>query len=59
MCCEQSAGVSQKKRQVVVRKESTDTQEYEPCQLNDVDVDMDENNGEMSFIPSALSMSAA
>ena len=35
-----SAG-TQKKETAVVRKESADTQEYESCQLNDMDVDMD------------------
>ena len=35
-----SAG-TQKKGTAVVRKESADTQDYESCQLNDMDVDMD------------------
>ena len=41
-----------------MRKESADTQEYESCQLTDMDVDMDENKEEWSFIPSAVSSSA-
>ena len=53
------AGSSQKKRKAVVQKESADTQEYESCQQNDMDVDMDENNEELSFVPSAVSDSAA
>ena len=51
-------GVSQKKRKAVVRRESADTQEYESCKLNDMDVHMDENKEEFSFIPSAVSSSA-
>ena len=42
----------------MLRKESADTQEYESCQLNDMDVDMDENKQELSFIPIAVSDSA-
>ena len=42
----------------MLRKESADTQEYESCQLNDMDVDMDENEQELSFIPIAVSDSA-
>ena len=34
-------------------KESADTQEYESCQLSDMDVDMDEKKEELSFIPSS------
>ena len=30
-------------------------QEYQSCQLNDVDVDMDDNKEELSFIPDAVS----
>ena len=41
-----------------VRKESADTQDYESCQWNDMDVDMDENMEELSFIPSVVSSSA-
>ena len=52
--CEQE----QKKRKAVVRKESADTQEYESCQLNAMDLDMDENKEELSFIPCAVSSSA-
>ena len=43
-------GGSQKKRKAVVRTESADTQEYRSCQVNDMDVDMDENSEELSFI---------
>ena len=53
-----SAGGSQKKRKAVLRRESADTQEYESCQRNDVDVDMCENKDELSFIPSAVVSSA-
>ena len=53
-----SAVGSQKKRKAVVRKESADTQEYEPCQQNDMDVDMDENKEELRFVRSAVSDSA-
>ena len=38
-------------------KESADTLEYESCQLNDMEVDIDENKEESSCIPSALSSS--
>ena len=51
-----SAGGSQKKRTSVVRRE---TEECESCRRNDMDVDMDENKEELSFIPSAVSSSAA
>ena len=37
------------KWKTVVRKESADTQEYEPCQQNDMDLDMDENKEELCF----------
>ena len=53
-----SAGGSQKKRKAVVRKESADSQESESYQLNDMDVDMNENKEELSFIPSVVSRSA-
>ena len=52
-----SAGWSQKMRKAVVRKGSADTQECEPCQLDGRDVDMDENKGELSFIPRVVSSS--
>ena len=42
----------------MLRKESADTQEYESCQLNDMDVDMDENKQELIFLPIAVSDSA-
>ena len=45
-----SAGSSRKKRKAVVRKESADTQEYDPCQQNDMDVDMVENKEELRFV---------
>ena len=41
-----------------VRKEWADTQEYESCQQNDMNVDVDENKEEVSFNPSAVSSSA-
>ena len=53
-----SANGARKKRKAVMRNESADTQEYESCQLTDIDVDMDENKEEWSFIPSAVSSSA-
>ena len=37
-----SAGAQQKKSEATVRKGSADTQEYEPCQLNNMGVDTDE-----------------
>ena len=45
----------QKKRRALVRKEWAETQEYESCQQNDMNVDVDENKEELSFIPSAVS----
>ena len=45
-----SAGGSQKKRKAEVPKESADTHEYESCQQNDVDVDMDEKKEELRFV---------
>ena len=53
-----SAGGTQKKRKGVVRKDSADTQEYESCPLNGMEVDLSENYGEFSFVSSALSSSA-
>ena len=47
---------SQKKTEAVVRKESADTQEYQSCQQNDMDVD--ENMEELSSIPGAVSSAA-
>ena len=41
-----------------MRKESADTQEYESCQQNDIEVVMHENKEELSFVPSAVSSSA-
>ena len=38
-------------------KRVADTQECESCQLNDMEVAMDENKEELSFIPSVLSSS--
>ena len=48
------AGGSQKKREAVVRKESTGKQDYESFQWNDMNVDMDENTEDLSFTPSAV-----
>ena len=53
-----SAGGSLTKRKAVVRTESSDTQEYESCQLNDVEVDMFENKEESSF-PSPVQVSSS
>ena len=47
-----------KKRKAVVRKESADTQESESYQLNGMDVDMNENKEELSFIPSVVTRTA-
>ena len=41
-----------------MRKKTAQTQEYESCQVNGMDVDMDENEEELSFIPSAVSRTA-
>ena len=41
-----------------MRQESADTQEFESCQQNDMDVDVDANEEELSFIPNAVSVSA-
>ena len=56
---QRSVGIelAEEKRKAVVRKESADTQEQESCQLNDMDVDMDEKE-ELSFVPSAVSRTA-
>ena len=51
-----SAGGSQNK--AAVWKESAETQKYESCQQNDMEVDKDENTVEMSFVASAVSDSA-
>ena len=51
------AGGSQNQRKAVVQKESADTQEYARCQLNDIEVDIDEDTDELSFVPSAVSRS--
>ena len=51
-------GFAEKKMEAVVRKGSAETQEYESCQLSDMDVDMDENKEDLNFIHSALSSSA-
>ena len=53
-----SAGGSQKKRKAVVRKESADTGEYESCQWNNMDMDMNENVEELSSFPIAVRRSA-
>ena len=53
-----SAGGAQKKRKAVVRKESADTGEYESCQLNNMDMDMNENVEELSSFPIAVRRSA-
>ena len=42
----------------MVRKESADSRESESCQLNDMDVDMNENKEELSFIPSVVTRTA-
>ena len=36
----------------VVRKESVDTEEYEPYKQKGMDVDVDENEDDLSFVPS-------
>ena len=36
----------------VARKESADTQEYEPHRQKGMDLDMDEIQDELSFVPS-------
>ena len=41
-----------------MREESPDTEEYEAYQKDGMDVDMDESNEELSFVPSAVSDSA-
>ena len=38
----------------MVRKESTDSQEFESCQLNTIDMNVDENKEEVSFIRSVV-----
>ena len=40
------------------RNGSAVTQAYESCQVNHMDVDMDENQEQLSYIPSAVSSSA-
>ena len=47
-----------RKKKGAVRKESAVTQVSESCQQNDMDVDMDENKDELSFVPSAVSGTA-
>ena len=42
----------------MVRKESSDTQESESYQVNDMDVDMDENKEKLSLIPSVVTRTA-
>ena len=42
----------------MVRKELGDTQESESWQLNDMDMDMNENKEELSFIPSVVTRTA-
>ena len=46
--------VSKWKRKAVVWKESAETQEYESCQQNDLEVDRDEGMEESSLAPSAI-----
>ena len=53
-----SAGCPKKKRKAAVRKESADTQEYEACHRDVMDVDIDESKEDWSFVPSAVSDSA-
>ena len=38
-----SAGVRRKRERLWCERESTDPQDYEQCQLHDMDVEMDEN----------------
>ena len=54
-CSVSSAGGTQKTWKAVVRTVSADTQEYELCQLNDMDVVVVEDKEELSFVPSAVS----
>ena len=49
---EKEARAGQKKRKEVVRKASAETQEYESCQQNDMDVDRIESKEETSFVTS-------
>ena len=42
----------------MVRKQSADTQEYESWQLKDMDMDMNENKEELSFVPSVVTRTA-
>ena len=53
-----SAGGSQNKSKAVVRKESAETQKYDSHKPKDMDVDIDENKEEVSFVPSAACDSA-
>ena len=53
-----SSGSVSLERKAAVRKEPAEAQDYESCQLNDMEVDMDENKEESSFIPSAVISSA-
>ena len=41
-------------RKVVVRKESADTQEYDPHKQKGMDTDVDESEDELSLVPSAI-----
>ena len=54
-CSVSSAGGTQKTWKAVVRRESADTQEYDSCQLNDMNVVVVEDKEELSFVPSAVS----
>ena len=49
-----NASGAQKKRKTVVRKESADTQEYDPHKQKRMDTDVDESEDELSFVPSAI-----
>ena len=49
------AGGSQKKRRAAEWKGSAEMQDYESCQQNDTEVDVDENKEELSLFPSAVS----
>ena len=46
--------VPQNRRKAVVRMESDDTHEYESCQQNDMEVNLDENREELNFSLSTL-----
>ena len=45
---------AQKKRKAVVRRESADTQEYVPYEQKGMDMNVDETENELRFVPSAV-----